>query len=297
MVFDTERWWRPTSSKTAHEVFHPIGELAIDDDEDRLHGAGSADGGTARSLPHLARAHGWTATDYPCRVRPQHPARPWKRRGRPSEGRHALSRRIRTDPRVREGMQIGLEIARAGALNELGRRADAERGRALERRRRTQEQGRRIGTARAARYRERRERQARALGFASVQALPPAVHTSLKARRSRTSPPNSGAPKSRSSAKWSASASPRRPQAERLGLGRASLAAHRANTARAREARARELGFEDLASYLRARHHHQGWPRMLIAEEFGVTVPVVRKLMKRSGVPGVRGVTVAKARR
>ena len=193
-------------------------------------------------------------------------------------------------------MQIGLELARAGALNELGRRADAERGRALERRRRTQEQGRRIGTARAARYRERRERRARALGFADVEALLRQAYV-VEGKAVADIAAELGCAEITLIGEMERLGIARRPQAERLGLGRAALAAHHAETARAREACARELGFENLASYLRARHHHQGWPYMLIAEELGVTVPVVRKLMKRSGVPGARGVTVAKARR
>jgi hypothetical protein len=64
-----------------------------------------------------------------------------------------------------------------------------------------------------------------------------------------------------------------------------------------REARVRELGFDDLASHLRTRHHEQRWPRNLIAEELGVTVPALTRLMSREGVRGLRGVTVAKARR
>ena len=78
---------------------------------------------------------------------------------------------------------------------------------------------------------------------------------------------------------------------------RAALVARRAQTTRTREARAQTLGFENLASYLRARHYAHRWPYTLIAQELGVTVSVVRNLMQRTGVPGVRGVTIAKARR
>ena len=90
---------------------------------------------------------------------------------------------------------------------------------------------------------------------------------------------------------------PRRPQAQRLALGRQALATRRAETAQAREAHARQLGFQSLAGYLRARHHGQRWPRRLIAGELGVTVAVVTKLMQRADVPALRGVSASKARR
>jgi hypothetical protein len=83
---------------------------------------------------------------------------------------------------------------------------------------------------------------------------------------------------------------PRRPQDQRLALGRALLAAQRANKAGAHEARVRELGFDGLAAYFRARHHDQGWPYPLIAQELGLTVAVVRRLMRQADVPGFRGV-------
>jgi hypothetical protein len=47
----------------------------------------------------------------------------------------------------------------------------------------------------------------------------------------------------------------RRPQHERLAKGRQALAANRAEVRARREARVRALGFEELASYLRTRHH------------------------------------------
>jgi hypothetical protein len=50
---------------------------------------------------------------------------------------------------------------------------------------------------------------------------------------------------------------PRRPQLERLAQGREALAAQRAQVRAEREARVRELGFDDLASYLRTRLHAQ----------------------------------------
>lgn len=89
---------------------------------------------------------------------------------------------------------------------------------------------------------------------------------------------------------------PRRPQDERFSQGRRALAAQRTQIRAEREARVRALGFDDLASYLRARHHGQHWPQSLIAEELGVTVGVVARLMRREGVAGLRGAMAAKAR-
>jgi hypothetical protein len=82
----------------------------------------------------------------------------------------------------------------------------------------------------------------------------------------------------------------RRAQEDRLAQGRQALTATRAQVGAEREARARQLGFADLASYFRERHHQQRWPQSLIAEELGLTAPVVARLMRRAGVPGLRGV-------
>jgi IS30 family transposase len=87
----------------------------------------------------------------------------------------------------------------------------------------------------------------------------------------------------------------RRAEEDRLVEGRQALAAKRARVRVEREGRARELGFPDVASHLRERHHRQRWPQRLIAEELGVTVRVVARLVRREGVSGLRGVTVSRA--
>jgi hypothetical protein len=81
-----------------------------------------------------------------------------------------------------------------------------------------------------------------------------------------------------------------------LSQGREVLAAKCANVRAEREARVRALGFDDLASYLRARHNRQRWPRDLIAHELGVPVGAIVRLMRRERVPGARGVKAATAR-
>jgi hypothetical protein len=274
-------------------AFHPLGELLVDRDDDRIR-CGLC-GRWYRSLgPHLRQTHEWTVTDYRAAFG-LNVQRPLEAPGVSERRSQALRRRLTSDPRVRAGMRNGLALARSGTLNELGRRADAERGRALERRRRTEDQGRRIGTQRAARFRAQRNRRARRLGFPDVEAL---IRQRYLAEQ--TSLPEIAAALGCAEitlvAETERRAIPRKPQAQRLALGRKALAAQRAEAARAHDTRARELGFDNLPAYLRARHHAQRWPRRLIAEELGVSISVVSKLMQRAAVPALRGVTVAKAR-
>jgi DNA-binding transcriptional ArsR family regulator len=191
-------------------------------------------------------------------------------------------------------MNKGLALARSGELNELGRQADAERGRALERQHRTQEQGQRIGRDRAARFRASRDDRARALGYADSEGL-------LRRRYIEDEVPVAELAAALGCAEITVTAEmdrlgiARRQQAERLRLGRDALAAKRAEIERLREARVREVGFTDLTSYMRTRHHEQRWPRKLIAEELGVTVSVVDGLLRRTGVPALRGLRAANA--
>jgi hypothetical protein len=193
-------------------------------------------------------------------------------------------------------MRKGLALARSGELNELGRRTDARRGRALERQRRTQEQGRRIGRERSQRYRAMRDERARALGFADSAAF-------LRQRYLMDGCSVAELAEALDCAEITITAEmdrlgiARRPQAERLEFGRRALATSRAEVEERREALVRELGFADLPSYLRSRHHDQRWPRKLIADELGVTVPVVAGLLRRAGVPALRGLRAEQARR
>jgi hypothetical protein len=193
-------------------------------------------------------------------------------------------------------MRKGLALARSGRLNELGREADLERGRALERRRRTVRQGEQMGRLRAARYRAERDRRASALGFADSEEMIRGCYVEENTTVADLAVAL-GCAEITVIAEMERLGVSRRPQRERLGQGRRALAARRAQVRAERQRRVRELGFDELASYLRARHHEQRWPRNLIARELGVTVPVVARLMRNERVPALRGLTVAKARR
>lgn len=150
-------------------AFHALGEFPVDRDEDKV--CCGLCGRWYRSLePHLRQTHAWSAADYRTAFG-LNAQRPLQAPGVSKPQAAALRRRLTTDRRLRAGMRKGLMLARSGALNTLGRQADAERGRALERRRRTREQGRRIGSARAACFRAQRDRRAQALGFADTEAL------------------------------------------------------------------------------------------------------------------------------
>jgi hypothetical protein len=275
-------------------VFHAVGELPVDLDEDRV--CCGLCGEWFRSLgAHLRRAHDWNTADYRVAFG-LNAQRPLQAPGVSDAQAAALKRRIQADRRLRAGMRKGLALARSGELNELGRRADVERGRALERQRRTQEQGRRIGRERAARFRSLRDDRARALGFADADELLRRRYTADGASVSELAAAL-GCAEITITAEMDRLAIARRPQAERLGVGRDALAANRAQVSRLHEARVRELDFANLAAYLRVRHHDQRWPRKLIAEELGVTVPVVAGLLRRADVPALRGLSAARAQR
>jgi hypothetical protein len=192
-------------------------------------------------------------------------------------------------------MRKGLALARTGELNRLGREADADRGRALERHRRTVQQGSDLGRRRADRFRVRRDNRARALGYRDVEDLLRRRYV-LDGATVAELALALGAAETTVISEMNRLGIPRRPLDHRLAHGRQALAAERAQAAAKLHARARERGFPNLRSYLGARHHRQRWPRRLIADELDVSIPVVARLMRTEGVPGLRGVSVAKAR-
>lgn len=120
--------------------------------------------------PHLRQKHGWTAEDYRAAFG-LNATRPLQARSVSERQAAALARRMRSDRRVIEGMRKGLLLARAGELNRMGRESDIERGRAIERKRSTREQGRRLGLGRAARFRAGRDGRARALGYSDAAVM------------------------------------------------------------------------------------------------------------------------------
>lgn len=274
-------------------VFHRIGELLVDPDDGKI--CCGLCGRWFRALGgHLTAAHGWSADAYreAFGLNAQRPLQAPAVSEAQAEG---VRRRLQTDERLRAGMRKGLALARSGRLNQLGRQADIERGRALERRRRTVRQGERMGRLRAARFRADRDGRARGLGFADSEDMIRRRYVGGGATVAEVAAAL-GCAQITVIAEMDRLGIPRRPRNVRLAEGRHALAANRAIVRARRERRARELGFDDLASYLRARHHEQRWPRNLIAAELGVTVPVVARLMRNEGVPALRGLTAAKAR-
>lgn len=134
----------PHRFRDGTRVFHALGELPVDRDEEKVR-CGLC-GRWFRALhAHLWQAHGCNADEYRLAFG-LNARRPLQAPAVSAAQAAALARRIDTDPRIRAGMRTGLALARSGTLNELGRQADAERGRALERRRQAASQGARMGT-------------------------------------------------------------------------------------------------------------------------------------------------------
>jgi hypothetical protein len=77
---------------------------------------------------------------------------------------------------------------------------------------------------------------------------------------------------------------PRRPQQERLALGREALARQRRESRARSEAHALELGFKDLGDYLGDRVRNRRWRQRDIADELAVSVGRARALMREHGL-------------
>jgi hypothetical protein len=273
-------------------VFHAVGELPLDRDENKV--LCGLCGRWFRALGAHLRAHDWSADDYRSAFG-LNAQRPLQARAVSDAQAAALKRRIQTDRRLQAAMRRGVALARSGELNQLGRQADAGRGRALERRQRTARQGAHMGRQRAARYRAERDRRARALGYTDAAQLIRQRYLIEGATVAELAAAL-GCAQITVTDQMDRLGIRRREQPARLAQGRQALAAKRAAVRAEQQARVRTLGFTDLASYLRARHHEQRWPQSLIAHELGVTRAVVARLMRREGVAGLRGVTAAKAR-
>jgi hypothetical protein len=292
------RYWVAMASRyrlpDGTPVFHPVGGLRVDRDDQKV--CCGLCGRWFRALGgHLGPVHSWSADDYRLAfgLNAQRPLQaPAVSRAQAT----TLKRRIQTDRRIQAGMRQGAALARSGQLNQLGRQSDAKRGRAMERQRRTVQQGARIGRLRAARYRAERDRWAQALGYVDAADLLRQRYVDGDATVAELAAAL-GCAETTVTAEMDRLGIRRRPQDARLSQGRRALAAKRAGVRSEREARVRALGFDDLASYLRARHHQQRWPRHLIARELGVPVGAIVRLMRRGGVPGLRGVKAATAQR
>jgi ROS/MUCR transcriptional regulator protein len=104
-------------------VFHPMGELLFDFDDDRI--CCGLCGSWFRALGgDLSAAHGWSADAYrdAFGLNAQRPLQA------PAVSETQVRRRLQTDERLQAGMRKGLALADSGRLNPLGRQADVERG-------------------------------------------------------------------------------------------------------------------------------------------------------------------------
>ena len=273
-------------------AFHALGELPYDAEDGKV--SCGLCGSWLKALPtHLRMAHSWTADDYRAAFG-LNAQRPLQAPDVSARQAKALKRRIKTDARIRTGMRKGLALARAGELNRLGRVADRDRGRSLERRERTRQQGHDLGRARAERLRRARDDRARDAGYPDAATMIERCYLRGGVNVSRLAE-LLGCAETTVIAEMDRLGIDRRPQDARLALGRRALAERRVATREQYETQARSLGFPHLAAYLKARHHDHRWPRKLIAAELGVTVPVVARLLRECDVPALRGLSSRRA--
>jgi hypothetical protein len=88
-----------------------------------------------------------------------------------TQGRAArLRAQIATDPRIREGMKRGAEMARTGALQARARDVAQARGERLARAEQLRSGGHVLGRSRAQAFRDKREARAMELGYDTLAA-------------------------------------------------------------------------------------------------------------------------------
>ena len=153
-------------------VFHPIGELLIDVDDEKV--CCGLCGRWFRALGgHLFRTHAWSADDYRVAFG-LNAQRPLQAPAVSEAQANGVRRRLQTDTRLQSGMRKGLVLARSGRLNAAwppgGPRARPSSGAPAADLR----QGERMGRLRAARFRADRDLRARTLGFADSGEHDPA---------------------------------------------------------------------------------------------------------------------------
>jgi ROS/MUCR transcriptional regulator protein len=145
-------------------LYAPRGELVVEADGEAVicHVCGRAFRDLSGS--HLRHAHRLDAGAYRLLVGLS-PRRALQAPALSARRSDVLRARLARDARLRQGMPVGVKLARSG---ELHRRAEQTRRQTsvwLERKGQLAADGSRLGRARAERYRARREQRARALGF------------------------------------------------------------------------------------------------------------------------------------
>lgn len=288
---------------TAH--YAPVGEVALDGSRVICHLCGRS----YRSVAAHLASHGWTKDRY-CESfgleRGQSLESIETRKLRAA----ALTARLVFDPAMRAGSAAGRERAKAGELAKDA--AAAARGRPFPEQRRNKAARARTASptavvAQANRQRADRhlaevaESVARAHGFADLQAFvadraragvslaaisrEAGLHKDWLSRHLRRIDPEAAA--------WVAGAGAGAGAAAGGGAGaaaggRAGAAAGVGGRAQARWLPVlRELGFEDLAGYLRCRHAEQHWTVNAMSRELGVSRQALEAALARHGLARV----------
>lgn len=147
---------------------YAAGGLEVDEDDDRVRC--HLCGGWWRGLnAHARLSHGLNADKYRALtgLLPRQPLEaPTVTAGRANR----LRAQIVTDPRIREGMSRGAELARTGALQARARDVAETRGPRLARAEQLRSGGRALGRSRARAFRDKREARATELGYATLAA-------------------------------------------------------------------------------------------------------------------------------
>jgi hypothetical protein len=258
--------------------YAPIGQITADDSLVTCHLCGRS----YRSVTAHLASHGWTKAHY-CTTfgleRSQSLEGAETRKLRST----AFSARLIFEPALRTGSALGRDRARTGDLTRAA--ADAARGRPFpEQRRRRSRQGltAAAGTQVARANRERADR--RIASVASQVALQRGYPCIGQLVQDRIEAGLSLAAISRECGldkDWMSR------HLERLDPAAAALAANRGEC-RAQDARwspvIRRLGFDDVASYLRQRHHVEHKSVNAIAREVGLSFPTVKAALQRHGL-------------
>jgi hypothetical protein len=268
--------------------FAPLGELPNDPAQGTVQCHLCGHWYRRLSGPHLGATHGWTPHQYRVAfgLRRTHPLQGVELSGRQAR---QLKRRHLEDDRVKEGMKVGLELARSGELSRLGTRHASDGHRTLDDQRRRSEGGRQGGKSRAAGFRARREQRARELGFRDLQE-----YLAQRYQHERVALDNIvrelNASYGAVVADMDGYGIVRQSAEDRLSLGRAALARRRAARRSELERHVVDLGFPDLRAYLHHRHHRDGWKLRDIAIELGLPARnAVGKLMRAERVNVRRG--------
>jgi hypothetical protein len=151
------------------QLWYPPGSLAFDSDEDRVRCHLCGRWFRALAPGHLLHKHGIDADSYRelAGLNPRHPLSVPSLRALRAR---RLRARMRSDERIRAGMERGMALARSGALQRRAREVARHRGQSIERDADLRRAGRELGESRATAFRQTRENAAQALGFPDLES-------------------------------------------------------------------------------------------------------------------------------